>query len=168
MTAEILPPRRSSFRNIWALVAVLAFTAVGCVHALDSNEVVRVTTCKNTDLKAIRKNLLLAGYEIKSASDTDLTTDYKQVAGYSSDKTARRITVVKMDDKTYRFNVRLKSSRVERNQNNAGYQDPNKKNGTTINIDMSQPIEVQNDYDQAYYQEHVAEYDNTHREVCGN
>ncbi len=145
-----------------------AALVTGCLHALESNEVTRLTTCKNNDLKKIRKNLLLAGYEIKNESDSDLTTDYKQYAGYGGDRNLRRITVVKLDGKDFKFNVRQKSKSIQRNNNQYSNGNNSKKGGTTINIDASQPIEVENDFDQEYYKERIAQYEQTQREVCGS
>jgi hypothetical protein len=143
----------------------------GCLHLLESSEVNRLTTCKNTDLKKIKKNLLLAGYEIKREDTESLTTDYKQVSGYGTDKSLQRITVVKLDDKDYKFNVRVKDKRVERNDqqySNNNYGNKKKSGNTTnININMNQPIETENDYDQQYYKEHVGAYEQTHQQVCG-
>lgn len=143
--------------------------AAGCLHMLESSEVNRLTTCQNTDLKKIKKNLLLAGYEVNKEDGDNLTTDFKQVSGYGGDKTMRRITVIKLDDKTYKFNVRLKSKRIESNQNNYSSDPYNKKKSdTTININMNQPIETENDFDQDYYKERVAQYESMRQEVCGN
>ncbi len=155
---------------VYGLCIAASALVAGCLHMLEGSEVNRLTTCKNTDLKAIKKNLLLAGYEIKREDTDNITTDYKQTSGGGMDKTMRRITVVKLDDKAYKFNVRVKSKRVEQNNNNYSNDPYNKKkkSDTTININMSQPIETENDFDQDYYKEHVAQYEQTKSEVCGN
>ena len=142
----------------------------GCLHLLESSEVSRLTTCSKTDLKAIKKNLLLAGYEIKRDDADSVTTDYKQTSGYGTEKTLRRITVVKLDETSFKFNVRVKSKRVENtgnNYSNNNYGNNAKRSDTNININMSQPIETENDYDQDYYKEHVGQYEQTKSEVCG-
>lgn len=150
-------------------IVTLGFVLVlaGCVTPLGRSEIETLTTCKDTDIKKIRKNLLLAGYEIKSESDGDITTDFKQVQGWGQDRGLRRITVVKIDDKTFKFNVRIRNVRVEKSNSGLTVGSGDAKKSNNINIDLSQPIETTNDNDQSYYEEYRDDYRGTQQEVCG-
>ena len=154
----------------WGLVALSA----GCVTPMASREVDGLTHCRGSDLKRIRKSLLLAGYEIKNGGDDDLVTEYKQIAGYGGDRTLRRVTVVKVGDGEYRFKVRLKSVRLERpGQNDAATMHGASSASTSqdkqarIVIDMNPPVELEDEYDEEYYEERRARYEEVQREVCG-
>lgn len=158
-----------SSKIVYGIGITLTTMLTGCLHLLESSEVNRLTTCKNTDLKAIKKNLLLAGYEIKRDDADSLTTDYKQTSGYSQNRELRRVTIVKLDDKDFKFTIRLKSKRIETGGNS--YSNNNygnsKKSDSTININMNQAVETENDSDQAYYKEHMGEYEQMKLEICG-
>ena len=162
--------KKRSYFLVYGVGIAATVLLTGCLHLLAAGEVNQLTTCKNTDLKAIKKSLLLAGYDIKREDADNLTTEYKQTSGYSSDRVLRRITVVKLDDKSYKFNVRVKSKRIENNSNSYSsnnYGNNSKKHDTNININMNTPIETENEFDQSYYKEHVGEYEQTKQEVCG-
>lgn len=146
------------------------FFVTGCVTPMGAGEIQSLTTCRNTDMQAIRKNLLMSGYEIKSESATDLVTDFKQVGGYGRERALQRITVVKVDESTFRFNVRLRDVRVERDSGrgmSVTNSDPKRQQSSTVTIDLSQPVEVTQDTDRSYYQEHADKYAQTQQEVCG-
>jgi hypothetical protein len=91
---------------------------------LTQSEVYRLTTCRDTNLEKIRKSLILSGYEIKSRSDTDLVTEFKQVGGYGGYRSFRRISVVKEDPKKYRFVVREKTIELESERPQQAYTNP--------------------------------------------
>lgn len=136
-----------------------------CVTPMPQSEIEMLTTCKNVDLKAIRKNLLLNGYGITAASDEDLITDYKQT-NYG---TWQRITVVKVDDKTTKF--RIRNRHQYESTKPSGYSETrvNTGSGQTTSI-RQQTHEVQQEIgesDEVYYTEYYSRYQQTKDEVCG-
>lgn len=148
--------------------ALLLALAVACVTPMKVADIERLTTCKGKGFEQIRQSLLLAGYEIKNETKLDLTTDYKQVGGFGRDRRLRRITVVKLDEQTFRFRVRNKEIRIDRENHGAvGFGNDRKKDAGTVIIDLSQPVETVQEFDEDYHEESREIYEETQREVCG-
>lgn len=146
---------------------VLALTMVlsGCVTAMGERGVQRLTTCENSDLKKIRQSLLKNGYEVRTETETTLTTDYKLVDAYGGDERMRKITVEKMGEGTFRFKEHLKTVRGP--GSSAGmFGGPGRRgSGISLGITVGDPIELESD--QEYYEERREEYEAVQREVCG-
>lgn len=139
------------------------------MHAMPQNEINELTTCKNTSLKNIKKNLLLAGYEVDSESEDHLTTRYMQVSGYGTSKDSMRFNIVKVDNNTFRFKVKTKADRTE--TVNAGGQTTtvgSGKNKINIQQDNKQVVQTSDESDQSYWVERRADYVRTQNDVCGS
>lgn len=147
----------------------LTAVVVGCVTPMSQSDIDELTTCKNTNLKAIRKNLLLNGYKILNATDEDLSTDFKQVSGYSTSRTLQAINVIKIDDKTFRFKVRKREDRVETvDTGSTSFSQGMGNQSQSVNIQQKQAVNTSNENDERYYIEYRETYAKTHRDVCGN
>ena len=154
----------------YLVVALLAGFVAACVTPMTMSQVEDVTTCKQTTLKKIRKNLLLAGYEIEEQTSEDLVTEWKQTGGYEKNRSLDRITVVKVDDSTFRFKVMQRSVRVDR-ENIATVSTTSKskkrRDSATTGISFGRDVDRTNDSEQRYYQEYETTYRQKQYEVCG-
>ncbi len=150
--------------------AVVAFSCVGCMSLLGPKrtpladaQVAQLTTCKTGDLAQIKKNLVLAGYSVTRADGDIVETDYKQVSqGYGSMKELEKISVVKVDDSTTKFKVKIRmdgKEKVETGEIKDG-------NGRTIatNSRMENKSE---ESDEMYYEEARAQHEAKRKTVCG-
>jgi hypothetical protein len=149
---------------------VSAFVTAGCLfnlpppsHPLTAPEVDALTTCMDTDLAVVKKNLLLNGYVLASQDGDTLVTDFKQVEGYGTEKGFERFTVVKVDARTLKFRVRVRQQGVQRVQTGQATD----YRGRVVATD-SQIVGTDNQTDQAYVDTDRALYANQHRAVCGN
>ena len=145
----------------------------GCTHfqPLSSAEVERLTTCRDTDLGTMRKSLLLNGYEIKSQTEADLVTEFKQYAGFGGNQYLRRITVVKTGDKTYAFRTRLKRISLENQHypvlpSDAGHK--RDKNKAIVEVNLAAPVKVEDEDDESYVESGRGDYEVVQSEVCGH
>ena len=137
---------------------------------MKSARIKELTTCKNTSLKEIRKNLLLAGFEINRDSEEDFSTGWKQTASYANERTYRRIAVVLSKNKLISFMVRVRtvttssenigSISTTHSTNKSGFE----KKST---IGFGREVEDKEDLDEEYYEEYEEDYIRTQREVCG-
>lgn len=160
----------SVFDKKWAALGLISLVAA-CVTPMSVSEIEDVTTCRDTTLNQIRKNLLLAGYEIEEQTGEDLVTDWKQTGGYNKSKYLQRLTVVKLDKGLFRFKVMKRSVTVDReNQATLTTTTRNKKKNESerVGIAFGRDVERYSDYDQSYYQERQADYRQTQVEVCGS
>lgn len=131
---------------------------------MPETEVKSLTTCKTGDLAAIKKNLMLAGYSIRSADDETIETDFKQTAaGYGRGKEFLKITAVKVDDETTKFRVRVRTESLD--QVTTG--EVKDSAGRTVATD-STLVENKNESDEGYFVERKDEYNSTHKDVCGS
>jgi hypothetical protein len=121
-----------------------------------------LTTCGTGDMAAVKKNLMLAGYGIVRADDETIETDYKQTSSGYGGKEFLKVTAVRVDDKTVKFKVRVRSE----SQKTVQTGELKDSNGRTIATD-SQVVNDQNEADEAYYQEFKQQYEQTHQDVCG-
>lgn len=153
------------------VVLGLGFSVAGCVTPMSSSQIDEITTCRNTTIGNIRKNLLLAGYEIEEQTGEDIVTEWKQTGGYGNNKSLQRITVVQLDEGQFRFKVMKRSVSVTKeNQASFSTVQKNKKgnNSETMDISFGRDVERHSDFDQAYYQEYVGNYRSTQAEICGH
>jgi hypothetical protein len=127
------------------------------------NQVEDLTTCKNTDLGKIKKNLMLNGYSIRDADQDAVETEFKQIAGYGNSKVSERISAIKVDDSTVKFRVRVREdslNRVETGQLRSS-------TGQVIATD-SKLVHNENEQDEHYYAETIEQHQTTKRQVCGS
>jgi len=165
-------------RMIWRsqLFPILSLTVAlfqGCTHfqPLSSAEVESLTTCRATDLATMRKSLLLNGYEIKSQTDADLVTEFKQYSGFGGNQYLRRITIVKTGDKTYAFRIRLKHVSLENQHSPVLPSDTGNKrdkNKTIVEVNLAAPVKVEDEDDESYVESGRGDYEEVQREVCGS
>src|SRR5690606_33861384 len=154
----------------WIIPGLMA-VATACVTPMSASQIEDVTTCRNTTIAKIRKNLLLAGYEINEQTGEDVVTEWKQTGGYGKNKTLQRITVVKVDDGLFRFKVMKRSVSVER-EDQASFtttkHNKNRSKSETTGFSFGRDVERHSDYDQSYYTEYMGDYRSTQHEVCGS
>jgi hypothetical protein len=140
---------------------------------LTQSEVYRLTTCRDTNLEKIRKSLILSGYQIKSRSDTDLVTEFKQVGSYDGYRSFRRISVVQDEPKKYRFAVREKTIELESERPQQAYTNPTNATpvvqGTVVNVNLGnqQPRQLENEFEPTYDESTLEEHEAIKSEVCG-
>jgi hypothetical protein len=132
-------------------------------NPLPMQEVDALTTCKDTDLATIKKNLLLNGYTLESQDGESLVTQFKQVEGGGTEKGFERFNVVKVDERTLKFRVRVRNQSVQRVQTG----EARDYRGRVVATD-SQLVGTDNEADQAYVDTDRLLYANQHRAVCGN
>ena len=152
------------------MVAGMAISVSGCFMfagmkrtPMQPDAVASLTTCGTGDMSSIKKNLMLAGYRVVSADDETIQTDFKQTAGYGGSKEFLKVTAVRVDDKTVKFKVRVKSESMQTVQTG----ELKDSNGRTIATD-SQVVNDQNEGDESYVLEMKDQYEATHKEVCGS
>ena len=146
-----------------------------CIHMqpLTQSEVNRLTTCRDTNLEKIRKSLILSGYDIKSKSDTDLVTEFKQVDGYGGYRSFRRISVVRDDPEKYRFAVREKTIELESERPQQAYTNPSNATpvvpATVVNVNLGnqQPRQLENEFEPTYDEGTLAVHEAIKSQVCG-
>ena len=152
-------------------MAGLALAAAACVTPMSASQIEEVTTCRDTTIAKIRKNLLLAGYEIEEQTGEDIVTEWKQTGGYGKNKDLQRVTVVKLDEGRFRFKVMKRSVSVEK-ENQASFtttkQNKKRNKAESTQISFGRDVERHSDYDQSYYQEYLNGYRSTQAEVCGS
>ena len=153
-----------------SLILTVAFFQ-GCTHfqPLSSAEVEHLTTCRDTDLGTVRKSLLLNGYDIKSQTESDLVTEFKQYSGFGGNQYLRRITVVKTGDKAYAFRARLKRISLENQHSPVLPSDTGNKrdkNKTIVEVNLAAP--VKDEEDESYVESGRGDYEEVQREVCGS
>jgi len=155
---------------VFSAAAALALTATGCFGLggfgrtpMPQQQVSELTTCKGADMTSIKKNLMLSGYAIRSASDETIETDYKQVSGYGTSKEMLRISIVKVDDKTARFHVRTKSEGVQKVETGR----VTTTSGQVVATD-NKLVHTENEQDEQYFNESRQLHEQTRREVCGS
>jgi hypothetical protein len=154
----------------YVAASFLLFTLPGCVTPMNQSDIEDVTTCKNTTLADIRRNLLLDGFKIDQESKNDLVTDFKQTDFWKNDRQFLRITAVEVGENTFKLKVRRKSIRIHESDSYgmgmAGSGRRNKASGS-IFFDFSRPIEVEDEDDQTYYQEHLDRHMQLRKQICG-
>jgi hypothetical protein len=122
-----------------------------------------LTTCKTGNLETIRKNLMLAGYDVTNFSKEAMATGYKQVdAGYNSGKVFRKINVVSIDPKTARFVVKNR----QENYREVSAGSTTYSGGYTAQ--HSQVVRDENEFDEKYYSEYRDQYVGLQTQVCGS
>ncbi len=155
-----------------ALVCSLVVSSTGCMGMfaamnprtpLQTAELDAVTTCKNSSIGKIKKNLMLAGYSIRSESPDTLETEFKQVEGYGTSTASERIMVVKVDDASIKFRVRVKSEGMQKVETGR----VTTTSGQTVATD-SQLVHTQNEADEEYYKESMVQHQKEQSMVCGS
>jgi hypothetical protein len=157
------------------IICAVSGLLTNCIHMqpLTQSEVYRLTTCPDTNLEKIRKSLILSGYEIKSRSDTDLVTEFKQVGGYGGYRSFRRISVVKEDPKKYRFVVREKTIELESERPQQAYTNPTNATpvvqATVVNVNLGnqQPRQLENEFEPNYVESTLEVHETIKSQVCG-
>jgi ribulose bisphosphate carboxylase small subunit len=91
----------------YLVVSLLLFSLVSCVTPMNQSDIEAVTTCKDTTLADIRRNLLLQGFKIDQESKTDLVTDFKQTDFWQVDRQFLRISAVEVEEKTFKLKVSI-------------------------------------------------------------
>ena len=155
----------------FAFAASIAVTTTGCFGLIPgmgrtpmpANDVEALTVCKNADMAKIKKNLVLNGYAIRSASDDVIETDFKQTEGRGTSKFSERISVVKVDEGKAKFKIRLKSEGVEKVETGQ----VRSSNGQVLATD-SKLLQTANEEDEQYYTETKPQHEATHKNVCGD
>ena len=153
-----------------AFSGCLVLLLASCVTPMSPSDVEEVTTCKGTTLSNIRKNLLLDGFTIEQETTTDLVSDFKQTDIWHNDRQFLRITAVEVGEKTFKLKVRRKSLRVHRGDHygmGMSGHDRSSRASSTIVLDFSRPIEVEDEDDQVYYQEHYDRHMQLKNQICG-
>lgn len=141
-----------------------------CVTPLKPEEVEQLSTCPNTSMEQIRKNLLLAGYRITSSTDEDLSTDFKQVEDWRG-KSFRSIAVIKQGDQRFRFKVRIREERLKEiptGESRVTFKSENAPAGVETVHKTTQTIVDRDEFDQGYYEGNREENAKIQREVCGS
>ncbi len=152
------------------LTLFFLFFLAACVTPMSSSDIEEVTTCKGATLADIRKNLLLDGFKIEQETKSDLVTDFKQTDIWNGDRQFIRITAVEIGENTYKLKVRRKSLRIHRSDHyGMGMSgiDRRSRASSTIVLDFSRPIEVEDEDDQVYYQEHFDRHLQLRKQICG-
>lgn len=154
----------------YLVTGFLLFSLVSCVTPMAQSDVEEVTTCKETTLADIRRNLLLDGFKIEKESKTDLVTDFKQTSIWNSDRQFLRITAVEVGEKTFKLKVRRKSIRIHDSDSfGMGMTGSGRRNraSSSITFDFSRPIEIEDEDDQEYFEEHFDRHMQLRKLICG-
>ena len=157
------------------IICAVSGLLTNCIHMqpLTKTEVYRLTTCRDTNLEKIRKSLILSGYQIKSRSDTDLVTEFKQVGGYGGYRSFRRISVVQDEPKNYRFAVREKTIELESERRQQTYTNPTNASpvvqATIVNVNLGKqkPRQLENEFEPTYDESTLEEHEAIKSQVCG-
>ncbi len=129
-------------------------------------DVDKLTTCSHGDMEKIRKNLLLAGYSVRSSTHETIETEFKQIDStnpYSRGKSLVRVSVVKVDGKTAKFHVRTRSESLDKIETGQAKD----YRGNVIATD-SQLVRNTDEGDMKFYNEQRTSHEGTHHEVCGS
>ncbi|NRA46183.1 MAG: hypothetical protein HRU09_14615 [Oligoflexales bacterium] len=145
--------------RFFILIALLT----SCVTPMSENEVVKLTTCQNTSIKKIRRNLLLNDFEIKSMTRDDLQTDYKQIGGYRSRQKFQRITVVRTEGKNFRFSVRYKTLTLDKVDTGST---EIKSGRNFVKTKQSQVIQNNREQNESYFVDYRDHYKSIQRKIC--
>lgn len=148
-------------------ILVLAACVPGCVTAMGEKGVERLTTCEGKDWAGVKATLLKSGYELKKETETELETEFRLADEYGSDRNYRKITVTKAEDGTIRFKERVKAVRRDDSLLMGGGVGGRRRSGVSIGIQVGDPFEIENEFDQEYYEERREEYEAVQHEVCG-
>ena len=146
------------------IIIFILLLLTSCVTPMGQNEIISLTTCRNTSIKKIRKNLLLEDFSIKSMSNDDLQTEYKQIGGYGLNKRYQRITVVRTRGKNFRFSVRYKNKSYDRVKTG---NTEIKAGSSSIKTNQSQLVQNDNEHNESYYIDFRDRYRRLQEQVCG-
>ncbi len=105
----------TTFKRIILLLLLLLLNSCALfLTPISKQKVEQLTTCNNSFSK-IRKNLLLQGYTITHETSEDLSTDYlrddfevKGLLGNTIQSYDKKITLIKIDESTTRFVVKIR------------------------------------------------------------
>jgi hypothetical protein len=175
---------RANLFSTTAVLGLFALPSLGCFMLgpvrtpIQGQQVEQLTTCKNTDLGKIRKNLMLNGFSIRDATDDTIETEYKQVddglrapslAGGPFarvegpvSKTSKRVTVIKLDDTTVKFRVRVREDSLRKVETGR----VTSSTGQVIATDSSL-VHDENEQDEHYFTETIPQHEETRRQICG-
>lgn len=146
-----------------AACLALAMTAACRLPApLPPEEVSNLTTCRTGDLGVIKKNLVLGGWSVERDDAETLETGFKQVGGVGTAAHYERIAVVRLDDHTSRFSVRVRSTDVESVETSRVTDDK----GNVVSS-QGQAVPTTAEQDEHYYDTSRAEYAERRQKVCG-
>ena len=151
--------RESSAMRLLLLVTLLT----SCVTPMAENEIIKLTTCQNTSIKKIRRNLLLNDFEIKSMTKDDLQTNYKQIGGYRTRQKFQRITVVRTEGKNFRFSVRYKTKSLDKVQTG---QTEIKSGRNHVKTNQSQLVQNSREQNEVYFEDYRNHYCELQRKIC--
>jgi hypothetical protein len=147
--------------TVSAATGCSAFFSGGARTLMPETQVADLTTCTSGDLASIKKNLVLAGYSVKSQDNDMIETEFKQVDGYGTQKELEKIMVVK-DGQKAKFRVRVREEGVQKVETGR-VQD---SQGRTVATD-SQLVSTQNEADEKYFNEARQQYEARKKNVCG-
>lgn len=153
------------------LVAIpVVFLVSGCFGMLGMKrtplpdaQISQLTTCKTGDLAKIKKNLVLAGYSVQRADGDLLETEYKQTDRLGDSKSFEKISVVRVDETTAKFKVKVRVDRREKVQTGEV------KDSMGRTVATGSTMEKTSDEDDTqYYEEARPQYEATRKMVCGD
>jgi hypothetical protein len=157
-----------------AVLSVWAAALTGCVTPMQPQEIEDLTTCRGKTIADIRKNLLLAGYEVQSEGTDYLSTGFRQISGYGASREMQRINVIEASKGTFRFRVVSRRDGVESVPTGSTTQtivvgrDGGQNQQVQNRVEQHQLVQTSNESDLAYYVEYRGNYEATHSMVCGN
>ncbi|MFK7827247.1 MAG: hypothetical protein AB8G05_24095 [Oligoflexales bacterium] len=146
------------------IIIIILILLTSCATPMPESEIISLTTCRNTNIKKIRKNLLLEDFEIKSMAKDDLQTAYKQIGGYRLNKRYQRITVVRTSGKNFRFSVRYKTKSYDKVKTGGT---EIRSGSSSIKTNQSQLVENDSERNERYYVDFRDRYRQLQRQVCG-
>ncbi|NOU33526.1 MAG: hypothetical protein HOO96_36990 [Polyangiaceae bacterium] len=157
------------FTRALPLAMLVSVSATGCMGLfgpartpMPANEVAALTTCKTGDLSKIKKNLVLAGYGVTRSDGDIIETDFKQVTKFGSTKELEKISVVRVDENTTKFKVKV---RVESKEE---VESAKVKDGSGRTVATGTRLENTTDESETqYYQEGRPQYEEARKAVCG-
>ena len=165
------------FFKCFLVLVGIQFCLSSCMTPItDPNVLNDLTTCRNTSLEKIKKNLLLMGYEIAKSDDQSISTEYKQDSGYSGSRLFSRVNVVKVSPKVIKFKVIekhiYKSTDADRSYINTHGTNRNNYGGVSrqtggAEIVSYKTVTNENESDRTYYIEKEHEYRMFKDQLCG-
>jgi len=155
--------------KIFAMVLLLSTSScaflknmMGIYTPMNDTEIQDLTTCEVPSLELIRKNLMLAGYDVAPLlpKDDTLQTSFKQVEGYGSSKQFEKINVLKLDKNKIRFVVKLRTESIDKVETGSA-------SIGTYKSTQSELVHNTQEADEKYYIEFREQYTARKQRVCG-
>lgn len=153
-----------------ARILFFLWMLASCVTPMSQSEIDEVTTCKDITIASVRKNLLLNGFVIDKETTTDLVTEFKQTDYWHSDRSFIRVSAIDLGDSRIKLKVRVKSIRIHRDEGiglGVSSFERRSRQSNSVILDFSRPIEVEDEEDETYFDEHRGRYQLLKHQVCG-